>query len=78
MSVALEEFAAADKQIPMRELIAGLQQTLQRNHQKILEAARRDWERIHGDSDPTASCATVRITRAAKRKRQRPVVSGLN
>jgi hypothetical protein len=78
MSVPLEEFAATDKRIPMRELIAGLQQTLHRNHQKILEAARNDWERTYGACDPTDSCASIRITGGAKRKRQRAVISGLN
>jgi hypothetical protein len=78
MNVPLEEFATADKRIPMRDLIAGLQQTLQRNHLKILEAARKDWERTYGSCDPTNGCATVRITPGRKRKRPRAVVTGLN
>ncbi len=69
MNVSLEEFAAADKHVPMRELIAALQQTLERNHQKILAAALSDWQRKHGAGDPSDACVSVHIVPPPKRAR---------
>ncbi len=70
MNVPLEEFAAADKNVPMRELVANLQQTLARNHQKILAAALNDWERKYAGRDPSDACASVRIATPAPRTRK--------
>lgn len=78
MVVALEDYKTGDKRMPMKELIAGLQETLRRNHEKILEAARHDWQRTYGSCDPADACASIRITAAPKRKRRARVVSGLN
>lgn len=78
MNVPLEDFATTDKRIPMRDLIAGLQETLHRNHQKILVAARLEWERSYGGCDPTNGCVSIRITPARNKRRARRVVSGLN
>lgn len=70
MTVSLEEFAAADKHVPMRELVASLQQTLERNHQKILAAALSDWERKYAGRDPSDACASVHIAAPAPRARK--------
>ncbi|HSH38708.1 MAG TPA: hypothetical protein VK993_07975 [Chthoniobacterales bacterium] len=70
MNVSLEEYAAADKNVPMRELVANLQQTLERNHQKILAAALSDWQRKYGGRDPSDACASVRIAPPAPRTRK--------
>ena len=70
MNVSLEEFAAADKHIPMRELVAALQQTLERNHQKILAAALSDWQAKHAGHDPSDACASVHIAAPPKRARK--------
>lgn len=70
MTVSLEEFAAADKYVPMRELVAALQQTLERNHQKILAAALNDWERKYAGCDPSDACASVHISAPVKRTRK--------
>ena len=70
MNVCLEEFAAADKYVPMRDLVANLQQTLERNHQKILAAALSDWERKYAGRDPSDACASVHIAVPAKRSRK--------
>ncbi len=78
MNVPLEEFPPADKRIPMRELIEGLQRTLARNHEKILDAARRDWERHHSAGDPSDACASIRITSRRKAKRGAVHITGLN
>jgi hypothetical protein len=72
MSALIDEFVAADKRIPMRELIAGLQETLQRNHLKILAAARSDWERKRAGQDPSDACVTVRIAPQRKTKKRAP------
>ena len=66
----LEEYAAADKNVPMRELVTNLRQTLERNHQKILAAALGDWERKYAGRDPSDACATVRIAAPAPRTRK--------
>ena len=70
MNVRLEEFASADKDVPMRELVASLQQTLARNHQKILAAALCDWERKYAGRDPSDACASVHIAAPAPRTRK--------
>ena len=77
MNALLEDFATVDKRIPMRDLIAGLQQTLQRNHKKILEAARQDWNQTYGAVDPANGCVSIQIT-PAKKTARRPRISGLN
>ena len=69
MNVSLEEFAAADKNVPIRQLVANLQQTLARNHQKILAAALSDWERKYAGRDPSDACASVHIAPRASRAR---------
>ena len=70
MNVSLEEFFAADKHVPMRDLVAGLQQTLERNHQKILAAALSDWEQKYAGRDPSDACASVHIAPTPKRTRK--------
>lgn len=70
MNVPLEEYAAADKNVPMRELVANLQQTLARNHQKILAAALSDWQRKYAGRDPSDACASVHIAAPAPRARK--------
>ena len=70
MHVSLEEFSYVDKHVPMRDVVAGLQQTLARNHQKILAAALSDWERKYAGRDPSDSCASVHIAPAPKRSRK--------
>ena len=70
MNVSLEEVTAFDKQVPMRELVATLQQTLERNHQKILAAALSDWERKYAGKDPADACASVHIAAPVKRTRK--------
>jgi hypothetical protein len=70
MNVPLEEFAAAAKDVPMRELVAGLQQTLKRNHEKILAAALSDWEQKYAGRDPSDACVSVHIAPAAKPARK--------
>ena len=70
MSVSLENYATSDHRLPMRDVVAALQQTLQRNHLKILEAARRDWEQKHTGADASDSCVSIRIGAASRRARK--------
>lgn len=70
MSVSLEDYTTRDKGLPMRDVVAGLQQTLQRNHLKILEAARRDWEQKHMGIDPSDSCASIHIAKMTRRTKK--------
>ena len=53
----------------MRDIVAALQETMQRNHLKILEAARADWQERYGRGDASDACATIRIDSAAPRKK---------
>ncbi len=71
MSVPIEEFHTADKRTPMRDIVAGLQATLERNHLKILEAARSEWERKHTEDDPSDSCATIKVAQPSTRMPKR-------
>ena len=72
MNVLLEEVTAFDKHVPMRDLVARLQQTLERNHQKILAAALSDWQGRYAGKDPSDACASVHIIPApAARSRKR-------
>ena len=70
MNLPLEDLTAADKHVPVRELVANLQQTLERNHQKILAAALSDWQRKYAGCDPSDACASVRIAPAKKPTRK--------
>ena len=70
MNVSLEEMPAANKNVPMRELVATLQETMARNHQKILAAALNDWERKYAGRDPSDACASVHVAAAPKRARK--------
>ncbi len=54
----------------MRDIVAALQETMQRNHLKILEAARSDWQSRRGSQDASDACATIRIESAAPRKKR--------
>ena len=76
MTPEIDDFVAADKRIPMRELIAGLQETLQRNHLKILEAARCDWASKYAAGDPSDACVTIRVARARGVKKRATKRSG--
>ncbi len=71
MTVSLESCAAPDKRIPMRDIIASLQQTLHRNHLKILEAARSDWESKYGQTDASDACASIHIAAPVAGRRRR-------
>jgi hypothetical protein len=71
MTAAIEDFSATDKRIPMRDLVAALQETLRRNHQNILEAARSDWESSYGACDASDSCVTIRVATAAPPAKRR-------
>lgn len=70
MTPAIDDFVAPDKRIPMRELIAGLQETLQRNHLKILEAARSDWASKYSAGDPSDACVTIRVANRREVKKR--------
>lgn len=72
MTAAIEDyFPTTDKRIPMGVLIAGLQDTLRRNHEKILEAARSDWQNSYGACDPSDACVTIRIAAAGSQEKRR-------
>jgi len=70
MTVSLETFASIGNRLPTRDIVAALRETLYRNHTKILDAARSDWEVRHGCEDPSDACATIRIATSAPVKKR--------
>ncbi len=70
MTVSLETFAPIGKRLPTRDIVAALRETLYRNHTKILDAARSDWEVRHGCEDPSDACATIQIATSAPAKKR--------
>ena len=70
MNIPLTSTDVTDIRIADRELINGLQQTLQANYGRLLEAAEREWETKFAGKDPSDACATVRITRETPLPRQ--------
>ena len=70
MTVSLETFAPIGKRLPTRDIVAALRETLYRNHTKILDAARSDWEVRHGCEDPSDACAAIRIAVSAPAKKR--------
>jgi len=46
------------------ELIDGLQQALDQQYRRFVQAARADWERLFGSKDPSDSCVSVRVETA--------------
>ncbi len=72
--------------IDSRRLIAGLRHALDMNYARVLDAARREWERNFAGKDPSDACVSVRITSGESKKSvlpcggflQRPAWSPLN
>jgi hypothetical protein len=72
--------------IESRRLIAGLRHALDLNYARVLDAARREWERSFAGTDPSDACVSVRITSGESKKStlpcggflQRPAWSPLN
>ena len=62
MNIPLTSTDVTDIRITDRELINGLQQTLQSNYGRLLEAAEKEWASKFAGKDPSDACATVRIT----------------
>jgi hypothetical protein len=51
------------------ELIAGLRKALDGKYGRILQAARREWERSFARQDPSDACVSVRISGGKGRPR---------
>ncbi len=62
MNIPLTSTDVTNIRIADRQLIDGLQQTLQANYGRLLEAAEKEWESKFAGKDPSDACATVRIT----------------
>ena len=52
----------SDNIIDSRRLITGLRQALDVNYNRVLSAARKQWERHFEGNDPSDACVSVRIT----------------
>jgi hypothetical protein len=76
------DYLRLEDEIIKHQLTKGLRQTLDRNFQRIFEAAKTEWERNYAGNDPSDACVSVRIStpgvRSAGilRKRQRSLLNG--
>ena len=86
MKTLLPDYLRLEDEIIKHQLTKGLRQTLDRNFQRIFEAAKTEWERNYAGNDPSDACVSVRISpmdatpgvRSAGilRRRQRPSLNG--
>jgi cell wall assembly regulator SMI1 len=58
--------------VDSRRLIAGLRHALDMNYARVLDAARREWERNFAGKDPSDACVSVRITSGESKKSALP------
>lgn len=52
--------------------ISGLRQALDLNHTRMLDVAKKYWERKYAATDPSDACVSVRITSGKSPKTQLP------
>jgi hypothetical protein len=52
----------SDNVIDSHRLITGLRRALDVNYERVLDAARMQWERCFEGNDPSDACVSVRIT----------------
>ncbi len=62
MKQSLQAQGAAYSQISNREMVAGLQDALEKNYRRVLQSASDEWENRFAGNDPSDACVTVRIT----------------
>ena len=70
MNIPLTSTDVTDIRTTDRQLINGLQHTLHANYDRLLQAAKKEWESKFAGSDPSDACVTVRIAADAPAPRQ--------
>ena len=61
MSTRLPDYAELENEIVKRQLTDGLRKALDRNFERLISAARAEWERNYAGKDPADACVSVRI-----------------
>ena len=69
MSQDQQNFSPFEKEVIKVEMIEGLRNALDNNFRRMLEAARRDWERLFTGKHPSDDCVSVRISETPEEKK---------
>ncbi len=64
MSGDAQNFSPFEKEMIKLEMFEGLRHALDKNFRRLLESAKKDWERLFAGKDPSDACVNVRITAA--------------
>ena len=86
MSGDRENFSPFQKEMIKLEVVEGLRRALDKNFRRLLDSAKKDWERLFAGKDPSDACVSVRITSGENKRSalpcggflQRPAWSPLN
>ena len=76
MSGDQRNFSPFQKEMIKLEMVEGLRHALDKNFRRLLESAKKDWERLFADKDPSDACVSVRISEAPKEKKLSPPRAG--
>jgi hypothetical protein len=69
MSGDSQNFSPFEKEMIKLEAVEGLRHALDKNFRRLLESARKDWERLFaGKEDPSDACVSVRVSKAPEEK----------
>ncbi|MEY2479825.1 MAG: hypothetical protein QOI04_752 [Verrucomicrobiota bacterium] len=69
MSPDQQNSSAFEKEVIKVEITEGLRHALDKNFRLMLEAARKDWERLFSGKEPSDACVSVNISEAPKDKK---------
>ena len=72
MSGDSENFSPFEKEMIKLEAVEGLRHALNKNFRRVLESARKDWERLFAGKDPSDACVSVHVSGAAPEKKAQP------
>jgi hypothetical protein len=68
MSGDQQNFSPFEKEMVKVEIVDGLRHALDKNFRRLLESAKKDWERLFTGKDPSDASVSVKINSAAKSK----------
>jgi hypothetical protein len=72
MNSSLQPVNSSNVALDKCGFISGLRQALDLNHTRMLQVAKREWERRYAGKDPSDACVSVRITAGATKKAKLP------
>ena len=68
MSGDQRNFSPFEKEMIKLEVVEGLRRALDKNFRRLLDSAKKDWERLFNGKDPSDACVSVRISKAPEDK----------